>query len=439
MISLDSDRSKVYDIAIVGGGASGMACAVYSKMVEPNYSKQFSVALFERNNKLGKKLLTTGNGRCNVTNRNIDLEYYHGNQVSFAKEALSLYSSQHIQSFFEQIGLRTFCEGDGRVYPISLHAGSVLDCLRFCINDYGIEVFTSLYITEIEKVDGLFVLHTNDTRIYYARAVVIAGGGKCASFSGSDGNAYGFLKQFGHKIISPIPGIVQIKTETNFIKSLTGIKIYARASLSVDKIEVRSEIGEVLFTDYGLSGPPILQLSGLVSRALFQGISDRKRKKVVLRLDFLPQLSEQEIFAILKDRCNRFSNRKLDQLLVGMFHNRLAISLLKNATDKKLSSNVASLSESEMKTLSVSIKMLEIKVVGTMPLQNAQITIGGAATDQFDPVTMNSKICKGLFACGEVLDIDGDCGGYNLQWAWASGFAAAKGAVSYIGEICNES
>jgi hypothetical protein len=439
MSIFENKNPITYDIAVIGGGASGMACAIAAKRSQRTFSASgVSVGIFERNSKFGKKLLLTGNGRCNLTNKNIELSNYHGNNVQFAIDALEKMSSEAVRDFFMEIGLHTFYDNDGKGYPLSLSSSSVLDCLRFSIQDLGIDQHVSTYITGIQKIDDIFTLYTSDDRKFFARTVIIACGGSCSPFTGSDGNGYDLLKAFGHSIVYPIPGIVQLKTDNTIVKPLSGIKINARASLLVDGIEVRSEYGEVLFTDYGLSGPPILQISGLVSRALYQGIADRRKKNVVVSIDLMPQIDEQNVLINLRKRCIQFSKRRLDQLLVGWFHNRIATAVIREATQKPMSSSISELSDAEVVRLAILIKMLQIKITGTMTLQNAQITLGGVKTSELVPVSMESKLCKGLFVCGEIMDIDGDCGGYNLQWAWASGFAAAEGALTYLSETDND-
>lgn len=439
MSTSDKKGIKIYDVAVIGGGASGMVCSIAAKTNKQYVtSADLSVGLFERNAKLGKKLLLTGNGRCNFTNKHIELANYHGNNVQFAIDALEKMPNEAVRDFFMDIGLHTFYDSDGKAYPLSLSSSSVLDCLRFSIQDLGIDLHLSTYITEIQKAEDLFTLNTSDDRKFFARTVIIACGGSCSPFTGSDGNGYDLLKAFGHNIVYPIPGIVQLKSDSAIVKPLSGIKICARVSLLIDGIEVRSEFGEVLFTDYGLSGPPILQLSGLVSRALYQGIADRRKKNVVISIDLMPQIDEQNVLINLRKRCIKFSKRRLDQLLVGWFHNRIATTVIREATHKPMSSFISELSEAEVSRLAVLIKMLPIKITGTMTLQNAQVTLGGVATSELNPVSMESKLCKGLFVCGEVMDIDGDCGGYNLQWAWASGFAASEGALKYLSDINDE-
>jgi hypothetical protein len=233
-------------------------------------------------------------------------------------------------------------------------------------------------------------------------------------------------------VIPPLPGIVQIKTETDFVKSVSGVKVIGTASLRVDGDVVRSESGEILFTDFGISGPPILQLSGFVSRAMsgFSGGEPSRYADIII--DFMSEKTETEVGQMLRERRDAFPHRKLDQMLVGIFHNRLSTRLIKNATDKPLSMEISSLSDMDLDQLAAQIKRSKFIVTGVMPLTNAQVTIGGASTDEFDPETMRSILCDNLYACGEVLDIDGDCGGYNLQWAWSSAFIAARSIAQFL-------
>lgn len=439
-MSMNENKDQItYDIAVIGGGASGMACAIAVKKNKNFFPKTvLSVGIFERNSKFGKKLLLTGNGRCNLTNKNIELSKFHGNNVQFAIDALEKMPNESVRDFFMDIGLHTYYDDDGKAYPLSLSSSSVLDCLRFSIQDLGVDQHFSTYINEIQKIGDVFSINTSDDKKFFAKTVIIACGGSCSPFTGSDGNGYELLKSFGHSVVYPIPGIVQLKTDNNIVKPLSGIKINARASLLVDGIEVRSEFGEVLFTDYGLSGPPILQLSGLVSRALYQGIADRRKKNVVVSIDLMPQIDEQDVLNNLRNRCIKFANRRLDQLLVGWFHNRISMAVIREATQKQMSCHISELSDAEVVRLAIIIKMMQIKITGTMTLQNAQITLGGVTTSEVDSVSMESKLCKGLFMCGEIVDIDGDCGGYNLQWAWSSGFAASEGALKYLSDSSNE-
>lgn len=420
-------KSPEYDVAIIGGGASGMACALFLFEFSKIRSVPCpSIVLIEKNPRLGKKLLLTGNGRCNLTNRTVSADRYHGDHADYARYALSEFGSDETLKFFEKIGLQTFYDESGKAFPESLHASSVLDCMRFELEESGTEIMLSVEIESIKQVNPGFVLYDSEGRTITARYLVVACGGAASPFTGSDGNGYRLLESLGHTMVAPLPGIVQIKTDTDFVKSVSGIKITATASLLMDATIVRSESGEILFTDFGLSGPPILQLSGLVSRAMSGFSREKTAGTPEIRIDFMSEKTESEVCKMLRDRRDAFPQRKLEQMLVGIFHNRLAIRLLKSATEKPMSMMISTLSDNEIARLASSIKRCSFRVTGVMPLTNAQVTIGGARTDEFEAETMRSLICDDLYACGEVLDIDGDCGGYNLQWAWSSAYIAAR-------------
>jgi predicted Rossmann fold flavoprotein len=287
-------------------------------------------------------------------------------------------------------------------------------------------------IKGLSKAGNRFILHSSDGKSHTASSVIIATGGMCAPATGSDGNGYKLLAAFAHELAEPLPSIVQLATDTRFVKPLSGNKIRGKASLYINGALVRTENGEILFTDYGLSGPPVLQLSGYVSRALLDGKKRGEIPDISMTLDFLPSHSLDEATAILRNRRNAFPGRKLEEYLTGLFQRRLAHGLMKSCIKKPLSAIVAELTDDELSALAQSCKGLGIAVTGTKSFAQAQATAGGVKTSGFDATTMGSRHCPGLFACGEILDIDGDCGGFNLHWAWASGFLAGSSAAKYV-------
>jgi len=429
--SFGTDHHPI-DIAVIGGGASGMVAAIFAQRTfRENNHKSCRVTVFERNDRVGKKLLMTGNGRCNLTNLDSDLIHYHGKDVLFAKGALLRFPPSAVISFFEESGVICTVEDNQKVYPLSLHAASVLDSLRLLMDELGIQVRTGTQVADISRDQNEFILSSADKKIFRAACVIVAAGGMCAPSTGSDGNGYNLLSMFSHRLFAPVPSIVQLRTDTKFCKPLSGNKIQGCASLYIGTKKIREEPGEILFTDYGLSGPPILQLSGYVSRAL----ADRSQSgagMIYVSLDFLTGYTPDEVRSMMYMRKASFPDRKLEEFLTGLFHKRLALGLLREATDKPMSVSVSSLSDKEIERLSSACKFLKIQVNGTMPFANAQTTAGGIDTNDFDPSTLASVKCPGLFACGEILDIDGDCGGFNLQWAWSSGFLAGSSAAQYL-------
>ncbi len=428
---MSSDRHILYDIAVIGGGASGMAAALSAKdhLDDLGYN-QAKIAIFERNDRVGKKILLTGNGRCNFTNLSTDHFHYHGENARFAKGALSRFSPENVMRYFEKLGVSFVVEESEKVYPMSLHASAVLDSLRFAIEEKKISLHSSSYVIGITKKDKSFRLKMSDGLTFDASNVIVACGGSCAPSTGSDGTGYALLQKFQHKLITPLPAIVQLKAHTLFCKPLAGNKFRGEATLHIDNAYIRKENGEILFTEYGLSGPPILQLSGYISRALHEC----PKAVCSIYLDFMPAYSLEVLLAMLLIRRELFGQREIDDFMTGLVHKRLAMGIIRFSLPKKHVRSVSELSDLDITHFANNMKNLEIRVSGTLGFSSAQTTAGGISTQDFNPSTMESKLCADLYACGEVLDIDGDCGGYNLQWAWASGMLAGISSAKRVWE-----
>lgn len=395
------------NVAIIGGGASGFISAITAA------SLGASVTIFEKNPRVLKKLLATGNGRCNISNRFCTTERYHGNDTSFIFPAMENFDTE---KFFFEIGIPFTELENGKLYPRSLQAAAVLDILRLKAEELGVNIICNC---EINKIENGFIL--NET--FRADSVIIACGGEASSSLGGTDSGYKLLKSLGHKITKRLPSIVQLKTDVSVTKAMSGLKMDMGVKLLSGKKEAASDFGEVLFTDYGLSGPPILQISGTASRLLSKG------EKVFVSLDLMPDIEEKKLFFFLKNRCYTNPERKMEDFLTGVLPKRIAQCVLKTSGISPLSITASSLDDEDLKILSHTLKNFKIEVLDTNGMKNAQVTIGGADTSEFNPETMESKLVKGLFACGEVLDIDGDCGGFNLQWAWASGYSAGENAT----------
>lgn len=432
-MNTDPDFHCEWDTVIIGGGASGMLAALQLSQLRPNSS----VLIVERNPKLGKKLLMTGNGRCNLSNIGASVDYYHGSDPTFVCEPLRKYAVDDTREFFEQLGLPTMSDEFGRVYPNTQNAGSVLDCLRYNLSDYGVSVMLSTLISSVEYCKGRFILRTHNEEVIRSKSVLVATGGACAPHTGSDGNGYDILSSFGHMCLNVMPGIVQIKTRRDWVKQLSGIRLSANIALLFEDKCVREEFGEILFTDYGVSGPASLQLSSHVSRILHENDIEHQ-KALSLHIDFFSDMSISDIRNELMARRAKYSHRAVNTLLVGLVQNRLATALIRSATDISFSEPISNLSDSDVVAISNRLKDSILDVEGTMGMKEAQVTIGGALTSEFDPTTMMSVYVPGLFAAGEVLDIDGDCGGFNLQWAFSSGRLAADGINIFLSGIYNE-
>ncbi len=411
-------KNNIYDVCIIGGGAAGLCAAAAIKMQDMSVS----VAVAEQLDRVGKKLITTGNGRCNITNRVISLDRYHGENKEFARYALERFDNIYTESFFAELGVVFTYDEQGRAYPYSFQASSVVDALRFYALNKNVDIKTGIKVTDIDKKSGLYKVRFEGGEIYALNVICAGGLYSGGARLGSNGALYEILKKMGYKTVKTVPSIVQIKTENSLTKALKGIKINAEVSLLADGKAVRSEYGEVLFCDYGLSGPPVMQLSGYLSR-----VSGQKQ----ISLDLMPEYSFDKLLDMLSYRVVVLRGRTLEEFFTGMLNKRLGQAALK-LCGKKLSDGVDSLKSSDLKKLAALIKQLKIDALKTAGFESSQVTSGGLDTKLFDPKTMMSERDKGLYAIGEILDIDGDCGGFNLQWAWSSAMCAAEAIVTEL-------
>lgn len=407
----------VTDVAIIGGGASGLAAAITAKRRAPSAE----VYIFEALDRVGKKLITTGNGRCNITNRN--LNRFHSEDVRFAYSVLNSVGNEGIADFFDSIGIPLLFE-ENKAYPASLQASSVVDCLRFECERLGVKTICGCKIRDI-KFGKAFTLYADDT-VITAKAVICctglySGGDKL----GSDGVFFRLLKEKGFKTVKLSPAIVQLKTETDFVKQLKGIKVDALASLFCANRKICEEFGEVLFCDYGLSGPATLNISREVGR---------NDLSYTVSLDLFPKTEWDELCDGLKKRTALLFHRKLEDFFTGMLNKRVGQVILKYC-GFSLSDEVSSLDANSISKIATALKDFRFKVLGNTGFINSQVTAGGISTEEFYNDSLMSKKYHGLFACGELLDVDGDCGGFNLAWAWCSGITAAESAVKYLGDL----
>lgn len=402
-------------IIIIGGGAAGMMAALSVKR------NGGDALILEKNDRVGKKLLATGNGRCNYTNKNLNINNYHGNNPKFAYSALSEFDVERTIEFFESLGITPAVEDNGKVFPLSFQSSSMLDILRYEIETQGIELITEAQVSEIKKKNQ-FTVTLKDKRIFEGDRVIIATGGMALPSSGSDGNGYNLCKKLGHTITEIFPGLVQLKLESKFLRALDGVKFLGVAGIYIDNKLILEDSGDILFTSYGISGPPVLQLSRTALDYM------NKEKNVELRVSIIHTKTQEELLEYLVNRFKLMPNKTIEIALIGLINKRLIIPLLKETNIDK-NKNAASLSKDEMRKLSEILTSWSFKVIGSQSWGNAQVTAGGVNTAEVDNKTMESKIVKGLYIVGELLDIDGDCGGFNLQWAWSSGYIAGLNAA----------
>lgn len=388
------EKKVKIDVAVVGGGASGIMAAIFAARSGRN------VCILEKNPRIGKKILATGNGRCNFTNINAKAENYNS---EFVGSAFECFSPKDAISFFEELGLLSKEEAEGRVYPLSGQATAVLDVLRLELERLSVKVITEFDVQNIEKSKDGFVIFSKKEKVQ-AEKVIVATGGMASPKSGSDGKGYELLKAFGHHTTKLVPSLVQLKTE----KSVGGVRAYGK----VTTVLGRYDIGEIQFNNYGISGIPVF------------GLAKHVKKGEPVFLDLLPDYTEDEVVSILKKR----PNQTMETYLIGILNKALAHFFLKECGISPLSRTSDTLKNDEIIKIAKKIKNWRFDVTGTMPWDNAQVTSGGIELSEIDPCTMESKLVKNLYITGEVADIDGPCGGYNLQWAWASGKLAGSEA-----------
>lgn len=407
------DKKK---ILIIGGGASGMMAAIFAAE-----SGAF-VNLAERNNRLGKKVLVTGNGRCNLTNLNISHESYHGNNPLFTNNVFGQFNIEDTISFFNTLGLVTKVEEKGRVFPMSDQASSVVDLLTHKIKDLGVKVLYETKVENLERDNDGFKALLNGKEHSFDK-VIIATGGKAVPALGSDGFGYELAQNLGHTITPVWPSLVQLKLKGDFFEEIKGVKIDGMASFLVDGKVIKKETGEILFTHYGVSGPAILKLSREVKKQILNG------KKAKLRISLFNNFTEDTLDKFLEERFRLLNKKLLKTSFLGFMQKRLIIPLLKEANvneDKKC----AEVKTKERKRLVNIVLGWEFEVIDTNSFKNAQVTAGGVDTEEINSKTLESKKVPGLYFCGEILDIDGDSGGFNLQFAWSTGAIAGENSAN---------
>lgn len=418
-------------VVVAGGGASGLTAAVFAA------ENGADVTIIEHKDRIGKKILMTGNGRCNLTNMNdVHGRYYSSDAYSLDRiyETLERFDAVKTREFFKRLGLYTKEKRDGGVYPVSEQASIVLDVLRSACIRLGVKIQTNCDVKAIrpDQTGGVVrVIQTvqmdkiqekRSKTIKYDK-LILATGGRAASVSGSDGSGYELVKKLGHHLIEPLPALVQLKCEGKFFKALSGVRAQGIVRLFVDECQAAEEEGEIQLTDYGISGIPVFQLSRLASRALYDG------KKCEARINFLSYM-EKSIMEKSISNALDFSYKTVEEFLSGMVHKKIAAVVCKqNGIVSDMTVGQAGFDK-----VYDCINMLadfRIRITAPNSFDNAQVCCGGVPLREVDKNFQSCK-CKDIFIIGELLDCDGICGGYNLQWAWATGAIAGANAALQV-------
>ena len=434
-------------IVIIGGGASGLTAAIGGARNGAH------VTIVEHMDRVGKKILSTGNGRCNLTNLRMEADCYRCGRKEFPMEVIRGFGVDETLAFFKGLGIEPK-DRNGYIYPNSDQASAVLDVLRCEVERLGVVVLLSCNVEKIVPVDGnkdgkvggefknkakksvkveedsnqpaggrvRYKVYT-DQGVLDADAVILAAGSKAAPSTGSDGSGYELAKMLGHRVIKPLPALVQLRCQGNLYRQMAGIRTEAGVKLMAAGELLARDRGELQLTDYGLSGIPVFQVSRFAARALDQG------KRVTALVDFMPSWDDGEAFGLLKKRASLLGHKTAEELFTGLLNKKLALVLIKLAGIKP-SQKSGDLSPKQLKLLLGQIKSYEAIVMSVNPFANAQVCCGGVDTGEVDAATMESRLHANLYLAGELLDVDGICGGYNLQFAWSSGMTAGIHAAN---------
>lgn len=402
------------DIAIIGGGASGLTASISAKMTNPSAS----VLVIEKLQRVGKKIIASGNGKCNLSNINISEYNYHG-----SVNAMDIINrTPDYKSFFtDELGVLCVTGSEGReggVYPRSNSSTTVLNALRLKMQELGAEELCECEITDIRPIkSGFELIHKNG--VINCKKLIIAAGGYAGPSFGTDGAVMRLLKNMGYKTSKICPAVSALRADPDKLKGLKGVRVKGEVSaVSGDKI-LRTEKGELQFNENNISGICVFNLAYLFQE--YEG-------KLSLRMDLMPDISGDELIRYFGSLRKNRADLPLEELLTGAFIKNLAVYLVKNSINRPLTDKISTLKNTEICKLISNIKSLEFEVTGCSPWQNAQSTMGGIHSSCVDK-NLESVLHKGLYLCGEILDVAGDCGGYNLQWAWSSGILVGRKAA----------
>ena len=401
-------------VAVIGGGAAGMMAAITSAR------EGARVTILEHKERIGKKILSTGNGRCNFTNTYQTPACYRSDNRDFAWNIIQKFNVEKTISFFKELGIYPK-DRNGYLYPYSDQAAAILEVLQIEVAKLDICVMTEINVLDIQPVKkGIRI--TTDKKTITADSVILACGSKAAPVTGSDGSGYQLAKLFGHRIVPVLPALVQLRCAEKFYKSISGVRVQGTVEIYADDIFLASDTGEIQLTNYGISGIPVFQVSRYAAKALYQ------KQSVTAVLNFMPDMNKDEFLLFLQERITLCPYKTLDEFFTGVFPKKLCELWIRLSRLPK-EMRVSDLSGEQLEKLVLLIQHLRTHITETNAFEQAQICCGGVDTTEINPDTLESNYVSGIYFAGELLDVDGICGGYNLQWAWSSGYVAGKEAA----------
>lgn len=401
-------------VAVIGGGAAGMMAAITAAR------EGVKVTILEHKDRIGKKILSTGNGRCNFTNTFQTPACYRSDNRDFAWSIIQKFNVEKTISFFKELGIYPK-DRNGYLYPYSDQAAAILEVLQIEIAKLDICVMTEINVLDIQPVKrGIRV--TTDKKTITVDSVILACGSKAAPVTGSDGSGYQLAKLLGHRIVPVLPALVQLRCAEKFYKSISGVRVQGTVEIYADDISLASDTGEIQLTNYGISGIPVFQVSRYAAKAIYQ------KQSVTAVLNFMPDMNKDEFLSFLQERITLCPHKTLDEFFTGIFPKKLCELWIRLSRLPK-EMRVSDLSGEQLEKLVLLIQHLRTHITETNAFEQAQICCGGVDTTEINPDTLESNYVPGIYFAGELLDVDGICGGYNLQWAWSSGFVAGKEAA----------
>ncbi len=402
----------MFDVVIIGAGASGLVSAIVSAR------RGKKVLIVEKNNKVGKKLLATGNGKCNITNQRPTLDRFYSDNPKFIAQVFEDYNYQTIKQFFKTIGLELIEAKEGKVFPMSLQASSVVELLVCECEQLGVKILCETEVESIIKKSNKYELIHTQGKVKTEKLVIATGHCSAPQLGGVD-MGLTFAKKLGHSIIDSFPTLVQLTSASKNLKRMAGVKVESKVSLELNNKTIEKQ-GDVLFTTYGISGLAILDISRFVMEVLLE------KKNIMLTIDLMPKMSRGQLLALMKKSLIKKSSKPLKVWMQGFINKKLILPILEplklqNKTIGSITSNIK-----ELEKIVDGIKAFKFTVNGSKGYKGAEVATGGVNTKEINPKTMESKLHKGVYFTGEVLDVDGDRGGFNLHFAWVCGLRAGE-------------